>query len=88
LIPSGVEQLLELNPGDVRLALRNLHSMLNLPEHDDDDPISVHHASSIDFLNDPIRVDLFCVGGLEHNADLGRRALKILSYKDENLVVL
>ncbi|KAJ7206196.1 hypothetical protein C8J57DRAFT_1099714 [Mycena rebaudengoi] len=82
---SDVEQLLELNPGDVRLALRNLHSVLNLPKHDDPySDIGVHHASFRDFLNDPTRAGEFYVGGPEQHADLARRALKALSYKGDN----
>ncbi|KAJ7248303.1 hypothetical protein C8J57DRAFT_1672739 [Mycena rebaudengoi] len=45
----GIEQLLELKPGDVQLILRGLHSVLCIPEPEDDndreDWISVHHAS-------------------------------------------
>ncbi|KAJ7248317.1 hypothetical protein C8J57DRAFT_1014236, partial [Mycena rebaudengoi] len=55
----GIEQLLELKPGDVQLILRGLHSILSIPEPEDDNDrwqrISVHHASFRDFLNDQSR---------------------------------
>ncbi|KAJ7266523.1 hypothetical protein C8J57DRAFT_1015380, partial [Mycena rebaudengoi] len=59
-----------LKPGDVRLILRGLHSILRIPEPRNDngpqEPISVHHASFRDFLNDQSRSGEFYVGGLQH----------------------
>lgn len=78
LSTSGVEQLLKLNPGDARLSLRNLHSVLILAE--DDDQIGVHHASFRDFLYDPARAGEFYVGGLDHRLPMARRVLEALSY--------
>ncbi|KAJ7794495.1 hypothetical protein B0H14DRAFT_2181389, partial [Mycena olivaceomarginata] len=46
-----IEQLLELKPGDFRLTLRGLHSLVKI----DEDNITVHHASFLDFLDDPTR---------------------------------
>ncbi|KAJ7899401.1 hypothetical protein B0H13DRAFT_796377 [Mycena leptocephala] len=76
----SIEQLLELEPGEVQLVLRGLHSVINLPE-DDNDGISTHHASFGDFLRDPTRAGIFYVGGCQHRTDLSRHILKALSYK-------
>ncbi|KAJ7290510.1 hypothetical protein C8J57DRAFT_1114502 [Mycena rebaudengoi] len=79
---SAIEELLELNPGDVQLTLRGLHSVLAIPEHEDDtwEPIRVHHASFDDFLNDPKRAGEFYVGDLQHRVDLSRRLFVALSH--------
>ncbi|KAJ7245803.1 hypothetical protein C8J57DRAFT_1190790 [Mycena rebaudengoi] len=78
----GIEQLLGLKAGDVQLILRNLHSVLFFPEHDDDDeyPIRVHHASFRDFLNDQARSGEFYVGELPGRVELGKSILNALSY--------
>jgi hypothetical protein len=77
---TSIEQLLELEPGDVPLVLRGLHSVVELPEEDNED-ISFHHASFRDFLQDPARAGIFCVGGDQHCTDLSRHILKAFSYK-------
>jgi hypothetical protein len=77
---TSIEQLLELEPGDVRLVLRGLHSVVELPEEDNDD-ISFHHASFRDFLQDPARAGIFYIGGCQHQTDLSRHILKAFSYK-------
>ncbi|KAJ7093776.1 hypothetical protein C8R44DRAFT_564983, partial [Mycena epipterygia] len=61
LSPRHIEQLLELQPGDVRLVLRDLHSVLYIPAEDGmaSDPIAVHHMSFRDFLDDPTRSGAF-----------------------------
>ncbi|KAJ7280872.1 hypothetical protein C8J57DRAFT_1564156, partial [Mycena rebaudengoi] len=82
LTPTGAEQLLELNPGDVRLALRNLHCLFKVPEIEDDVwhiEISVYHASLQEFLNNSTRAGVFYVGDPEHRVDMARRVLKALS---------
>jgi hypothetical protein len=73
-----IEQLLELEPGDVELALHGLHSVIDLLG---EDAISTHHASFGDFLQDPTRAGIFYVGGCQHRTDLSRHILKALSYK-------
>jgi hypothetical protein len=84
-----IEQLLGLRPGDLRLTLRGLHSLIQVPEDDDYDylfkyhQISVHHASFLDFLDDPIRSGTFYVGG-SHRIDLAGHILKAYSYKYED----
>ncbi|KAJ7489238.1 hypothetical protein FB451DRAFT_685415 [Mycena latifolia] len=75
-----IEQLLELRPGDVRLGLRGLQSVIKLPSEDEDAYITVHHASFLDFLGDPTRSYAFCVAGFEHRTDLARQILKALSH--------
>ncbi|KAF7362588.1 WD40 repeat-like protein [Mycena venus] len=74
-----IEQLLGLDPGDVRLALRRLHSVLQVPPNDFDD-ISVYHASFRDFLGDETRSGEFCLGTLERRLELARSGLKSMSY--------
>ncbi|KAJ7251671.1 hypothetical protein C8J57DRAFT_1520476 [Mycena rebaudengoi] len=54
LSPQYLERLLELEPGDVRLVLSSLHSLLQMYS-DNDEPIDVHHASFRDFLSDQNR---------------------------------
>ncbi|KAJ7892025.1 hypothetical protein B0H13DRAFT_1719727, partial [Mycena leptocephala] len=75
-----IEQLLELKPGDVRLALRGLHSLLYIS---DNDRITFHHASFPDFLNKPTRSGPFYVGGKER-ANLASRILRALAYTHED----
>ncbi|KAJ7874205.1 hypothetical protein B0H14DRAFT_2718556 [Mycena olivaceomarginata] len=58
---SHVDQLLELEPGDVQLVLRGLHSIISVPEGDS--YIKILHASFQDFLNDPRRAPEFYIGG-------------------------
>jgi hypothetical protein len=77
---TSIEHLLELEPGDVPLVLRGLHSVIELPE-DNDKGISFHHASFPDFLQDSTRAGIFYVGGDQHCTDLSRHILKAFSYK-------
>ncbi|KAJ7472416.1 hypothetical protein B0H11DRAFT_1867203 [Mycena galericulata] len=79
---SEVEQLLELHPGDLRLVLRNLHSVIKVPEASDSfRDITVHHASFLDFLNDPTRSGPFYLRGSQHCMDLLRCILNALDYE-------
>ncbi|KAJ7689257.1 hypothetical protein B0H14DRAFT_2551002 [Mycena olivaceomarginata] len=75
-----IEQLLKLEPGDVGLALRGLHSVIDVPD-DAYKYLNVHHASFRDFLQDPARAGIFYVGGSQHQTDLSRQVLKAFSYK-------
>ncbi|KAJ7118242.1 hypothetical protein C8R44DRAFT_190297, partial [Mycena epipterygia] len=75
-----IEQLLELKPGDVELALRGLHSLVKIL---DDRHLTVHHASFLDFLNDPTRSGPFYINS-QHRSDLARQILKAFSYKYED----
>ncbi|KAJ7899381.1 hypothetical protein B0H13DRAFT_1718132 [Mycena leptocephala] len=76
----SIEQLLELEPGEVQLVMRCLHSVVGLPE-DNNWGISIHHASFRDFLQDPARAGIFYIGGCQHQTDLSRHILKVFSYK-------
>jgi hypothetical protein len=81
LSPMFIEHLLELKPGDVRLALQGLHSVILLPEEEDEDPVSLHHASFHDYLNDLTRSGMYYVGGSQQRIDLALLALKAFSYR-------
>jgi hypothetical protein len=80
LFAPDIEQLLELEPGDARLALHGLHSVIK----DYNDEMSTHHASFGDFLQDPTRAGIFYVGSCQHQTDLFRHILKAFSYKYDN----
>ncbi|KAJ7659010.1 hypothetical protein B0H17DRAFT_1213007 [Mycena rosella] len=54
---SQAELLLELEPGDVRLILRDLQSVISWDLGDVD--AAVHHASFLDYLRDPGRSGIF-----------------------------
>ncbi|KAJ7248363.1 hypothetical protein C8J57DRAFT_1724219 [Mycena rebaudengoi] len=86
LTPNAIEQLLELDPGDVQLVLRGVHSVLDIPDPADDEltDIRVYHASFQDFLDDATRAGEFYVGGPHHRVDAARCVLKLLSYKFNN----
>ncbi|KAJ7851961.1 hypothetical protein B0H14DRAFT_2581191, partial [Mycena olivaceomarginata] len=63
-----IEQLLEREPGDVKLTLRGLHSELHISgeeEEEDEDHrrILVHQASFRDFLQDSAQAGIFYAGG-------------------------
>ncbi|KAJ6555419.1 hypothetical protein DFH09DRAFT_570910 [Mycena vulgaris] len=79
-----IEQLLELQPGDVRLLLRGLHSILSVPSPEEARYISAHHASFRDFLWDSNRSGEFYVCGFEHRLGLVRSILKSLCYTNDN----
>ncbi|KAJ7089998.1 hypothetical protein C8R44DRAFT_892183 [Mycena epipterygia] len=86
LTSSQLEELLELRPGDVHLALRGLHSILKISEGDASEleTVALHHASLRDFLLDPTRSGELCVGGLQLQMDLARSVLKILSSESKH----
>jgi hypothetical protein len=81
LSPVHIEQLLELEQGDLRLALRGLHSVISGLEKDNSDGLNFHHASFHDFLQDPRRAGIFYVGGCSHRTDLSHHILKAFSYR-------
>ncbi|KAJ6482444.1 hypothetical protein C8R45DRAFT_302541 [Mycena sanguinolenta] len=88
-----IEQLLELEPGDIRLTLRGLHSVISIEDRDcnlgledtdvwsSDSSIIVHHASFHDFLQDPQRAGIFYVGSASCKMDLSCRVLRAFSYQ-------
>ncbi|KAF7356259.1 NACHT domain-containing protein [Mycena venus] len=82
---SQIEQLLELKPGDVPLMLRDLHSIVELPPDDSSGTITVHHASLLDFLADPLRSGAFHVGSLQQRIDLAQLILKACACTQNDL---
>ena len=58
-----IEDLLFYNRGDIQLILCDLHSVLDVPDVTEDEPLGVFHASLQDFLTDPNR-SLFLDEGL------------------------
>ncbi|KAF8155127.1 hypothetical protein K438DRAFT_359121 [Mycena galopus ATCC 62051] len=88
LHPDTVDQLCELAPGDTRLVLRGLHSVLEVPEEPDDDEfptINTHHASFLVFLKNERRSQQFYVGRLHHRMDLSRAILKLCAGRYQHL---
>ncbi|KAJ6465441.1 hypothetical protein C8R45DRAFT_495910, partial [Mycena sanguinolenta] len=79
--PEEIDQILGLAHGETRLVLRGLHSLLFL---DDGYGISSHHASFLDFLNNPGRSRTFCVGTLQPRIDLARIILEAYVGPHEN----
>ncbi|KAF7345858.1 putative nwd2 protein [Mycena venus] len=87
-----IDQLLELEAGGVRLALRGLRSVIgtvwsgfkcSATYYDDWAPnskIVVHHASFLDFLKDPVRAGIFYIGSESVRTDLCRHILRALGY--------
>ncbi|KAJ7925057.1 NACHT domain-containing protein, partial [Mycena leptocephala] len=73
-----IECLLELQPGDVRLILRGLHSVLEINSH----VISVHHASFLDFLKDQQRSSNFHIHLDNRRKEAVRSVVKTL--QDDN----
>ncbi|KAJ6551962.1 hypothetical protein B0H19DRAFT_1159485 [Mycena capillaripes] len=57
--------------------------LLMLTDHPSSYSITVHHASFLDFLNDPARSGAFHIG-TEHHEDLACRILKALTYAYDN----
>ncbi|KAJ7925720.1 hypothetical protein B0H13DRAFT_1600253, partial [Mycena leptocephala] len=85
--PGDIEQLLELEPGDVQLTLRGLHSVIRIleeVEQDDAYIIFFHHASFRDFLKDPRRAGIFYIGSCPHRTDLSRHILKAWTYMHDH----
>ncbi|KAF7372904.1 NACHT domain-containing protein [Mycena sanguinolenta] len=70
-----IDQLFGLEEGETWLLLRGLHSVLSVPKHDEDTIVS-HHASFVDFLNNPDRSGNFCVGILSCRISLARSLLQ------------
>jgi hypothetical protein len=73
-----IERLLELQPGDIRLLLRGLHSVLEIHPTGD---IFVHHASFLDFLQDRQRASVFYIS-IENRINVARAVLRALNADD------
>ncbi|KAJ7870875.1 hypothetical protein B0H13DRAFT_1634626 [Mycena leptocephala] len=78
-----MEQLLELDWGDVRLALHGLHSVIYFDREDASSKVFIHHASFRDFLQDSGRAGEFHVGDPQRT-DLCRHLLHAFSYTHED----
>ncbi|KAJ6459495.1 hypothetical protein DFH09DRAFT_877809, partial [Mycena vulgaris] len=65
-----------LKPGDFQLTLRGLHSVVKM----DGDNATVHHASFLDFLDNPTRSGMFYVGSPQQRTALACNILKAFSY--------
>jgi hypothetical protein len=73
--PLQIDRLLELQTGDTQLILRCLHSVLNIKKNS---AISMHHASFLDFLENPQRSSIFHIK-LETRMNVAAAVLKALS---------
>ncbi|KAJ6543274.1 hypothetical protein DFH09DRAFT_1173782 [Mycena vulgaris] len=81
LTVSDLEQLLELDEGDIALILRSLHSVI-WAEDEHRSQVTVYHASFLDFLEDPSRSGSFHVGSSQCRTNLSLHLLKAFSRKD------
>ncbi|KAJ6490099.1 hypothetical protein C8R45DRAFT_202325 [Mycena sanguinolenta] len=73
-----VDQLFALEDDEAGLLLRGLHSVLHVPSEDGRrSSISSHHASFLDFLNNPSRSHHFYVGDLDHRMAVARSFLRL-----------
>ncbi|KAJ7817410.1 hypothetical protein B0H13DRAFT_1662717 [Mycena leptocephala] len=76
-----IEQLLELETGDLHLTLRDLHSVIGInPEGG----IYVHHASFVEFANNPSRSGPFCAGSGQCCTMLASRILRAFAYHNDD----
>ncbi|KAJ7431488.1 hypothetical protein FB451DRAFT_1573751 [Mycena latifolia] len=82
LSSENIEKLFGLDPGDVKLTLRCLQSLLLVPQ-DDTHMISLHHKSFCDFLIDRNRSGKFHIG-LKQRKDLACFILQALSQSPAN----
>ncbi|KAF9077754.1 hypothetical protein BDP27DRAFT_488461 [Rhodocollybia butyracea] len=90
LSPRVLDRLLELEGGETRLLLRELHSIFVVPSVKNEGlpwrgAVSAYHASFYDFLNDPKRSQKFYVGGVKDRMALVRSILKLYDcgYQDQ-----
>ncbi|KAJ7028929.1 hypothetical protein C8F04DRAFT_48621 [Mycena alexandri] len=84
LAPFQIDLLLGLHPGDTRLILRGLHSVLSVSDFEFG-TISVYHASFLDFLQDQRRSSGFHVG-LRNRVNVTRAVLVGASKLDNPIV--
>ena len=87
LSASGIEQLLGLKLVDVRLTLRRVHSVINVPSRSSD-RLTAHHASFLDFLKEPMRSNIFHVGiGGVHHQNLAVDIVRAFCYTHDDCSV-
>ncbi|KAF7325367.1 NACHT domain-containing protein [Mycena sanguinolenta] len=75
LAVSDIDKLFGLAEGETQLLLRGLHSVLDVPLSSLGS-ISSHHASFVDFLNNPDRSGNFCVSIFNNQISLARCLLQ------------
>ncbi|KAJ7203566.1 hypothetical protein GGX14DRAFT_369457 [Mycena pura] len=75
-----IKSLLQLKPGDLRLMLRGLRSVVEVPEEDIYEELIWHHASFLDFLKDPARSGIFYPSTFQTHTEVIGYILKALSY--------
>jgi hypothetical protein len=73
----GLGQLLQLEIGDVRLALRGLYSVLSIPDHSRE-PVDTLHKSLHDFLTDRKRSEIYYVDPAICHTDLAHACLVLM----------
>jgi hypothetical protein len=74
---SFLDDILGVQRGSVRLALRGLHSLLFIPESDEHQ-ILVYHASLQDFLCNPERAGCFFLDIPQHHEELFSRCVRVV----------
>ncbi|KAJ7658155.1 hypothetical protein DFH06DRAFT_1196200 [Mycena polygramma] len=72
-----LDNILGLERGTVRFALRGLHSILFIPDSDGG-RIRVHHATFHDFLSNPARAGQFYLAPEAHHTELLERCLSVI----------
>ncbi|KAJ6556396.1 hypothetical protein B0H19DRAFT_1152495 [Mycena capillaripes] len=77
-----LDNILGLERGTVRFALRGLHSILFIPDSDGS-RIRVHHASLHDFLSNPQRAGVYYLAKDAHHMDLAQRCLSVILHSIE-----
>ena len=70
----GLGQLLHLEIGDVRLALRGLYSVLSVPDQIHE-PVNTLHKSLHDFLTDRQRSQIYYINSTIRHCELARTCL-------------
>ncbi|KAF9485080.1 hypothetical protein BDN70DRAFT_917250 [Pholiota conissans] len=81
-----VSNLFGLDQIDVRLALTDMHALMNVPSIDDDtgDLLRIHHASMSDFLTDPSRAgELFYIDPKKGHTHLTVSYVRRLKHLEE-----
>ncbi|KZP18923.1 WD40 repeat-like protein [Athelia psychrophila] len=70
--------LLAKSPGETRWQLRELQSVIAVPD-DEHEPVRILHASFRDFLLDPLRSSNYCIDRAVSNGDIARLCLKLMA---------
>ncbi|KAJ7464857.1 hypothetical protein B0H11DRAFT_68244 [Mycena galericulata] len=74
---SFFDEILGLPRGSVRLALRGVHSVLSIPDSDEQH-VRLYHASIADFLFNPNRSGIYFLDMDHHHKELARRCYLIV----------